>query len=671
MPVNRVKKVSLIVHQSIYDNLLNKLQESGIIHIDEQILEKAEKELNIEKNNVLMDKEEKFKNYLSIIEKLFERIKNISVEVDNKEKIELLNNFCNKIETFTKTEFQRLIENFDYDKIILEINDLLEKEKALSNDIEKDKARINALLPISNFSIPLEYLKDSDNCAIHMFFISRLKYQQFLEELESLNIENLYQFYFISEQDNNIFFLLVSYKELYQSIYQLIKKHGGEEYSFSESSGTITENLYRYENKISDDMNKIKKIHETIIEIIEVYGRSLKAFYDDIFAKFAREKVEQKFLQTDSTKYIVGWVLEKDINYFSKIVNSYDYVLYTIEDPTDEDDPPIELKNKKIAQPFESLTELYSIPKYNEIDPTPLITPIYPILFGICLGDFGYGLILLIGSIILMRKYKTEKLFKVFLQGSIWTIIFGILTGTYFGTRLDLLKQTAPALVNFIEKFIWFDPLKNPMKLFVLALQIGIFQMSFSFLIALYTQIKAKEYYKAFTQTLAYFLVTICGSLLVSTMFGFSLPALIKNILFAVCGLCGLSLLIFSANSEKSAFEKGIGKFFALYNIAGIMGDILSFSRLLALSLSTSVIASVANIIAQILRGSKFNPISWLFSLVPLLILHSINFILGILGSFVHSMRLQFVEFFKNFYEGGGKKWTPFKRIHKYSVILK
>jgi len=154
-------------------------------------------------------------------------------------------------------------------------------------------------------------------------------------------------------------------------------------------------------------------------------------------------------------------------------------------------------------------------------------------------------------------------------------------------------------------------------------------------------------------------------------MFRFALPPLIKTIFAIICSVCILSLLIFSANNEKSAFEKGIGKFFAIYNIAGIMGDILSFSRLLALGLSTSVIAMVANITAQIIRGSKFNPVTWLFSLVPIFLLHGINFILGLLGAFVHSMRLQFVEFFKNFYEGGGRKWTPFKRIHKYSIITK
>lgn len=671
MPVNKVKKVNLIIHDSIYEEVISKLQESGIIHVDEVLLEKIEKELNLSKNELFIENDEKLKHYISIIDKLFERVKLISVEFQDKEKEELLTNFVSKIETFSKSEFYRLIENFNYEKVLNEINDLLEKEKNLNNEIEKDRSRINALKPISNLSIPLEYLKDTEYCAIHLFVISKSKYNQFVEEIDNLEIEKLYSFYEISEYENNIFFILLSHKNIYQTIYQTVKKYGGEEYSISELNGTISENIIFYEKNIDKNILKIKEIHNTIFEIIKVYGKSIKAFYDDIFARFAKEKVEQKFLTTQTTKLLAGWVLEKDVDNLIKLLDSFDYIIYSLEDPKEDEEPPVLLVNKKIAEPFESLTELYSLPKYNEIDPTPLIAPIYPILFGICLGDAGYGLILFFATLFLSKKYKTEKLIKVLFQGSIWTIVFGILTGTYFGTRLDLLRLKAPALVDFIEKFIWFDPLKNPMKFFVLALQIGIVEMSYSFLVAFYTQIKSKDFYKAYTQTLPYFFITVCGSLLVSTIFGFKLPVLIINILFFICALSAASLLIFSANSEKTAFEKGIGKFFALYNIAGIMGDILSFSRLLALGLSSSVIATVANIIAEIFRGKKFNPITWLFSLVALLALHGINFALGILGSFVHSMRLQFVEFFKNFYEGGGRKWSPFKRVHRYSNIVK
>jgi len=671
MPVNKVKKINLLIHKSEYDEIINILQESGIIHIDEQILEKVENQINLEKIEKKFVDEEKLKNYILIVDRLLERIKSISVEFENKDKQAIINDFCNKIETFTKAEYNRLISSFNYEKILVEINELLEKEKNYANEIEKNKARINALNPISNLTIPLEYLKDSENCFIKLFTISRNQYQLFLEELETLREKNIYQFYFISEYENNIFFILVCHKDIFQNIFQLIKKHGGEEYSLAEQDKSVNDNIFIYQEKIDEDLLKIKDIHSTLLEIIEVYGKSIKAFYDDIFARFAREKVEQRFISTETVKYIVGWILEKDTEQIKKLISRFKFIEYSIEDPSPDDEPPVELKNKEIIQPYESLTELYSIPKYNEIDPTPLIAPIYPILFGICLGDAGYGLLLLIGSLFLIKKNKTEKLLKVFFQSSIWTIVFGILTGTYFGTRLDLLEKNAPALFNFINTFIWFDPLKNPMKLLVLALQIGIIQMASSFLIAFITQLKSKEYYKAFTQTLAYFLITIAGALLVSTMFGFYLPGLVKNILTGICGISILSLLIFSANSEKSAFEKGIGKFFALYNVAGIMGDILSFSRLLALGLSTSVIAMVANITAEIIRGSKFNPATWILSLIPLIMLHGINFVLGLLGSFVHSMRLQFVEFFKNFYEGGGKKWTPFKRVHKYSIIIK
>ncbi|MFN3411726.1 MAG: V-type ATP synthase subunit I, partial [Exilispira sp.] len=508
MPVNKVKKISLLIHKAEYEKLINKIQEDGIIHIDDQILEKVERQIALNKEEIKNIDNDKLKEYILIIDKLFERIKSISVEITVKDKQDILNNFCDKIEIFTKSEYEMLINNFNYEKILLQINELLEKEKNYLAEIEKDKSRINTLLPICNLNIPLEFLNDTENCHIRLFQIARLQYKKFLEELETLNEKNIYQIYYISEYENNIFFVLVSHKDIFQNLYQLIKKDGGEEYSLAEQKDTIAYNIEKYQQKIDENLVKIKNIHNTLAEIIDLYGKSIKAFYDDIFAKFAKEKVEQRFISTENVKYIIGWVLEKDIIRFENIIKDFKFIEYSIEEPAEDDEPPVELKNKKIVEPYESLTELYSIPKYNEIDPTPLIAPIYPVLFGICLGDAGYGLLLFIGSIFFMKRYKTEKLIKVFFQASIWTIVFGILTGTYFGTRLDLLRQNAPALANFIDKFIWFDPLANPMKLLVLALQIGIFQMSASFLIALITQIKSKEYYKAFTQTLAYFLIT-------------------------------------------------------------------------------------------------------------------------------------------------------------------
>ncbi len=671
MPVNKIKKVNLVVHDSVYSNFISKLQEAGIIHIDDQILEQVEKELNIDKNDFIIENEDKLKNYISIIDKLFERSLSISIRFQNTWRGEIVNNFISKIEILSKPEFYRLLNDFDYEKILNELNKLLDEEKNLLSEIEKYQSRLNALLPIVNLPIALESIRNTGNCYINLFTISVTKLNQFREELGKSNIEPLYQIYYVSIYEGNIFFILVSYKDIYNVLYQLIKKHGGEEYIFAETNGTISENIEKYKKLIEENNYKIEEIYNSVVDIIEVYGKSIKVFYDEVFTLFGKGKIEQKLLKTETTKIIIGWVLEKDIEEFKKIINNYPYIIYDIKEPDENDQPPVELKNKKIVEPYELLTELYSLPKYEEIDPTPLMAPVFPILFGICLGDAGYGFLVFIVSLILIKKFNAGKLINVLFQSSIFTMIFGVLTGTYFGTILNLLRESFPKLASFIDKFIWFDPLSNPMKLLVFALQIGIVEIAFSFLVAFYTQIKSKQYIKAFTQTLAYFFIIITGSFLVSTLFGFSLPSLVKTIFAIIALICVLSLLIFSANEEKSAFEKGIGKFFAIYNIFGIMGDILSFSRLLALGLSTSVIAMVANITAQILRGSKFNLMSWFLSLIPLLMIHGINLALGLLGSFVHSMRLQFVEFFKNFYEGGGKKWSPFKRVHKYSVIAK
>lgn len=672
MSVNKVKKVELIVHNLEYQEVVSTLQECGVIHIDYDALDSIEKNNTFQKKS-LDESEDFYRSILYSIDKLIQRAKNLEVELNDKSRAEIVKKFFSSKEHLSRTEFNRLIENTNFTSLISEIERLLEREKTLLSENEKLLDRIKALTPLENLSIPVSYIADTENVAIRLFVISKSKFINFKNGLDKDISSKLFEIYLLNEVDNNIYFIILSFHNIFQDIYSILRKNGGEEFNIIEKEGLVSEIINRYKNLINKNKDELSRIKTAFYEIIELHGKSLKAYYDDTFAKLMKLKNEEKFISTDSTRYLVGWLLEKNIEKLSSALEKFDLIFLKISDPAPDDNPPVSLSNPSLVEPYEMLTELYSLPKYREIDPTPLISWIFPILFGICLGDAGYGVVLFFGSLLARKQFKTgvtRQLIDILLQSGVWTVVFGIITGSYFGTRLDLLAVEVPYLYDFIMQFTVFVPLNNPMKLLVLALQIGIFQVSFSFGVAMYLQIKAKNYLKAFTQTFAYIVITITGSLLVSSMFGFYINPNIKLILGICSGLSLASLLIFSANTEKSAFEKGLGKFFAVYNVAGIMGDILSYSRLLALGLSSSVIAMVANIVAQLIRGSKFNPISWLFSVVVLVAFHALNIALNCLGGFVHSMRLQFVEFFKNFYEGGGKPFLPFKRIYKYSIIV-
>lgn len=342
-------------------------------------------------------------------------------------------------------------------------------------------------------------------------------------------------------------------------------------------------------------------------------------------------------------------------------------VYYEVTNPNIEENIPIQLKNSKFSKLFEPITNLFSLPNYSELDPTPFLAPFFMLFFGLCLGDGGYGLIIWAVATFMKRKSKPDMkpLLTLGQYLGLTTVAVGLLTGSVFGIALDLVEWPWLAGVkkyfitagNFSESFGGYNPMM------VIAVVIGVVQILFGMLVNV-AKVNKQHGFKYALGHLAWVILIVSLILYIGLPFlGVAMPVFALYALYAVIGL-NICVILFYNSPDKGIFSNFGSALWNTYNMAtGLLGDTLSYIRLFALGLTGSILGGVFNTLAIDLTDGV-NPFArWIFVLLILLIGHSINFALCLIGAFVHPLRLTFVEFYKNAgFEGGGKAYRPFKK---------
>ena len=339
-------------------------------------------------------------------------------------------------------------------------------------------------------------------------------------------------------------------------------------------------------------------------------------------------------------------------------------VYYEETEPAKEDETPIELKNNFFTRLFEPITRLYSLPNYAELDPTPFFAPFFMLFFGLCLGDGGYGLLILLAGLAVI--FKAPKLKEwgwlgVFL--GLMTMVVGILTGMFFGINLEEVAVLAPIKQYFITEtnatVHFMGGAYHPMMVF--AILIGIFQILFGMGFKV-VKITLRDGFKYAAYDCAWLVALV--TLIVWFALAGSLSTIGLYCIYAILGICALFILFYSNPDKKILLVNIGGGLWGTYNmVSGLLGDILSYIRLFALGLAGGILGNVFNALALQAGGNLPAWIGWLPTLLILVFGHSLNFALCLISSVVHPMRLTFVEFYKNAgFEGGGKEYQPFKK---------
>lgn len=405
----------------------------------------------------------------------------------------------------------------------------------------------------------------------------------------------------------------------------------------------------------------------------------IKFFHDVCKIRYDEYDAIQNFSVTDHVSILEGYIPEYAAGKTKEYLESkYDLYIEITEVPDDEE-APILLRNGFYADPMESVVSSYSYPNKSEIDPCKILSLFYYMLFGLMLSDAGYGLMLVVGCGYLLLKVKNmrhemKQMMQLFFYGGIFTVFWGLLFGSFFGDAVGVIFTTFLNKPEIALKPLWFDPLKSPIKLLVFAFTIGLVHLFTGLGIKMYQYVRNGQIKDAIYDCVFWFM-TLIGCILymlsvpmITEMLSISflVPKSIANVAGIIAIIGSIGVILTGGRESKNWFKRFLKGAYAYYGITGWLSDVLSYSRLLALGLATGVIAQVFNKMGSMLGNNLFGLIVFILVFI---IGHILNLGINVLGAYVHTNRLQFVEFFGKFYEGGGKKFSPLSENTKYFNI--
>ena len=636
MAIVKMKKFKLFALEKDRKSLLKELQKFSYVHFvktkeDDESLKEIEFNQDM---TVIKEKSQKVKWMLNYFSKLFP--KDTKKEIDESSVKETL--FVLVEQQASKYDFSNDYEN------LANISGEIDSNKEEIANLETYRKELSKWL---NIKESLGNLKAFKTAKFFLGTVVKKNFEPLKDKLR--NFEHTY-IEEISDESSQINIMLLTSNTEEKELKNELKT-----YSFTETNFDFDTSFNEEYEKIKNREEELKKANEKLKEKVEKLLKLIpklliqKEYLDNALM---RETVVSNFKATDTVNVIEGYIPLDMEEEFKKIVNKNsnksNYLEITEVDKDDEE-VPILLKNSGITGLFASITQMYALPRYNEIDPTAILSIFYWIFFGMMVADFAYGLILFIlsGLALMIGKFdeNKRKFLKFFFALSFSTMIWGLLYGSAFG---DLIKLPTQVL----------DSSKDFMSIFILSIIFGAIHLVIALGIKAYILIKNGHFMDVIYDVFLWYLTLT--SLIILLLAGrFGLSEFTKNI-FIACAVIGmLGIVVFGARDAKTLVGRIGGGLYSLYGITSYIGDFVSYLRLMALGLAGGFIASAINIIVKMLVSKGILGI--ILGVVVFTLGQSFNIFLSFLSSYVHTSRLTYVEFFSKFYEGGGKAFKKFR----------
>jgi V/A-type H+-transporting ATPase subunit I len=651
LSISKMLKIQLVGHVSIKEKLKRFLRERGIVEITEVSLDEK-------------DERTGRPNHGDEMEGTLER---------TNDAIEFLSRFEEKMSLFarmgkgplvaTRRKIEELLNEVDIEDIHARCSELNSKIKSSRDGVEDSKELERSLRPWETLNIPIQSISTE-------YYI--LQFWTFTEKIaeDSLpEIEGKFPLTHFEEcwrDGGKVYKCVIVSKENGQKLAEQLKEIGGFRGVFDGVEGTPSE-IIEFERKKRIELEKEIRESKREAEKLTDIKDKLLLISDHLNERIGLEKVEDLLFHTDSTFVLEGWVRAAErVRLEGELQRHFEELEVMFREARDNENPPIHLDNGPAVKPYEFVTTLYGRPVYNEMDPTPLLAPFFVVFFAMCLTDAGYGFSLAALSAVVLYKFKpsggTRLLMRLLFMGGVVTAVVGILAGGIFGLGVDSFPEG-------LKNFVLINPLEEPMQMLNLSFLLGLLHMLFGMGIKMYSKIKDGMLADAILDELVWIIfLIVLAPLGYSAILGGELPSGIS--LFSKRASLFLAAVVFftGGRKKKGVVKKIFGGLVGFYDIVGYFGDVLSYARLLALGLATSAIAIAVNDIAKMVLGFPFYT-GYIVMVIILIGGHLFNLAVNTLGAFVHSGRLQYLEFFSKFFTGGGRPFRPFRSERRYSVI--
>lgn len=664
MAVLQMRRISICAWKSNRKAILERLQQLGVVEIDIALEDDSGYEhMDTAAARAAFEKRAgQAEAALDVLEHYLPESKSLFASLEGKR-----NQSVSRMREIEKTKTQKI----EAIHKILELDKKIAEHKA---EILRIQTQLEGLTPWLSLQVPLTFKGTQKTSFMAGMMPAGATRESIMEELACKAPQlDAYELEIVSTDKDYVYLTVICLKNQQAEMEEVLRSMGFARPSAV--SGQIPAKLQEeYEQQITGHQEEIVILEELIRGYAD-QREEIRLVSDYYHTRAEKYRVLAKLPQTKYTFGVSGYVPRDQADAVAQEIEQKFDALVELSDIPEEEEAPILLKNNGFSDSVESVVESFGLPGKGEFDPTFVTSLFYIFLFGMMLSDAAYGLIMIIGCGVVLKKFpnmaaSTRKFIKLFFYCGFSTLFWGIMFGGFFGDAIDVISETF-----FHHKVslpaVWFAPLNDPMRLLLFSLAVGMVHMLVGLGLKGYMYCRDGKIWDFICETI-FWLCLLIGLVLLlvpSEIFAgiagskVVLPAPVVTLSKVLAGGGALGILLTAGRDKKNpGLRLALGAY-GLYGITSWLSDALSYSRLLALGLATGVMASVFNQMGAMLGDSVVGVI--LFVIV-FIVGHTFNMAINLLGAYVHTSRLQYVEFYGKFYEGGGRAFTPFKQNTKY-----
>ncbi len=654
MAVAKMTKVMIVAHRSEVSELLKQVQQTGLMQVldaERAMVTKEWPELNVDVPRQ--------RDIEDTIAKLDSAIDFLNDYVPSERKPGVFS----QLKEIDQQQYSMIVSGQDALNLMDKTLSYKDQIKNLQDKIEHNQTVIASLQPFKGLDINVEEIGQDKNSVIIAGLVPTQNWPDVLPNLE----ENQAVVEIINETKTHKACIIACLKENYTGISKILRSGDFENYNFDSMTGTVDQNIQNLQKQLDQYRSQLDNLTSKATLLSEDIDK-LGVLEDHYHNLLNREHTRYSAPSTTHVVLLEGWLKKKHYKKIEKVIDNFPSSNISEMPIGADEDVPVEIDNNKVTKPFETITRLHGMPNYSQgdVDPTPFLAPFFALFFGLCLTDAGYGIILALFAWWLTKKIQGDKKALVMLiMCSIMSIVAGALTGGWFGDTIQVMLPENTALNSFRESLMLFDPMVDPMAFFVLSIGLGYIQIMFALFIGFFNNLSMKDYQTAVFNFLTW--IIFLNSLII---YGVGKANFLSPAVTSIAGWVALlqALLIFWFSERNSGMAGRIGGgVFSLFSTVFYFGDVLSYVRLMALGMVTAGLGMAVNILVLLVMDIPY--IGFILGAILFIGGHTLNLALSVLSAFVHSLRLQFVEFFPKFFTGGGTQFKPFTLSYKHSIV--